>query len=282
MSPTSARRATPSPDGRGSDGPDAEANPLSVEHVGGVSRVVWNRPPLNLMTEGLLTQLLATLEALARRRATRVVVLTGAGTRAFCAGADLGEEATADEAAAARLRRVGRSLVERIETLPQPVIAALFGWCIGAGTALAIPCDLRVAADTTVFRFPEVQYGMSPSWGLGMVRLVHYLGRNRTLDTFLLGQDLSAARAYEYGLVTEVVSASELASVTTELAHRLAAGAPLAIRAIREGVRAQYWDGPAAATTLEDAWHERVHTSRDRREGMVAYRERRPPRYTGR
>src|SRR5579859_1927715 len=255
---------------------------LLIDHRGPVTTLTLNRPPLNLLTLSLLEEFLAALEALREREETRVVVIRGSGTRAFCAGADLRIVGEREDGEGGAWRAVGRGIVEAIERFPKPVISAVRGWCIGGGTALAWPADLRIASSTAVFRAGDVYLGLSPSWGLGSVRLVHYLGRNRTLDLILLGEDVSAERAYDYGLVTKVVPEDQFDAEVERLADKLATAAPLPVRAIKEMVEAQYRDGPDRAALIEDRWFKIVGASEDAKEGPAAAREKRPPRFKGR
>jgi enoyl-CoA hydratase/carnithine racemase len=255
---------------------------LLLDHADRVSTLTLNRPPLNLLTLTLLQALGTALDELEHRDDTRVVVLRGAGTRAFCAGADLNVVGERGERGAETWREIGRHLVDRIERFPKPVIAGVQGWCIGGGTALAWPADIRVAAASARFRAGDVYLGMSPTWGLGMVRLVHYIGRNRTLDTMLLGEDITAAQAYDFGLVTKVVPDEGFDAEVTRIARKLSGAAPLPVRAIKEGVHAQYRDSPDRAALVEDRWARIVAASDDAREGVIAAREKRAPRFTGR
>jgi enoyl-CoA hydratase/carnithine racemase len=172
--------------------------------------------------------------------------------------------------------------VERIEMYPKPVIAAIRGWCIGGGTGIAWPCDIRIASSTAKFRAGDVYLGIIPSWSVGMVRLVHYLGRNRTLDLLLLGEDISADRALELGIVSRVVPDENFEEEVTRVARRLATGAPLPIRAIKEAVRAQTREGFDKAALLEEAWAQRIFSSADAKEGMNAFLEKRPAEFRGR
>ena len=255
---------------------------LLIDHRGGVTTLTLNRPPLNLLTLPLLREIAAALETLRGREETRVVVIRGSGTRAFCAGADLKIVGERDEGSGGAWRAVGRGIVEAIEHFPKPVISAVRGWCIGGGTALAWPADIRIAASSAVFRAGDVYLGMSPSWGLGSVRLVHFLGRNRTLDIILLGEDVPAAQAYDYGLVTKVVPDDAFDAEVTRIADKLATAAPLPVQAIKEMVLAQYWDGPDGAAVIEERWVKIVGASDDAKEGVAAAREKRRPNFKGR
>jgi len=255
---------------------------LLIAHDDGVTTLTINRPPLNLMTTPLLQAIVAALEVLRERDETRAIVIRGAGTRAFCAGADLRSESEANPAGAAEARAIGMHMIDLIEEHPKPVISAVRGWCIGGGTAIAWPCDIRLAATSAKFRAGDIYLGLAPSWGLGNARLVHYLGRNRTLDTSLLGDDITAQEAYDWGLVTRVFPDETFDSEVSRIAHKLAGGAPLPIRAIKESVRAQYRDSPDRAMLLTERWNRIIRDSEDAKEGILAMIEKRKPVFKGR
>src|SRR5262245_4866672 len=253
---------------------------LKVTHEGGASRITLDRPPVNAANVQLLEELLAALDALETRGETRSIVLTGAGGKAFCAGADL--SGTGDQAHGnKRFRALGRAALERVETHPKPIIAALRGWAIGGGFALAMACDVRLASTTAKFRTGDAYLGVIPSWGMSLTRLVHYIGRNRALDMLILGEDLSAEQAQELGLVTRVVADDAFDVEIERVAERVSAGAPITFKAIKETVRAQYWDGPAQAQALETKWADFNDKSRDFEEGKTAFREKRKPDFKG-
>ena len=261
--------------------PDPRYQTIALSHDGGVSRLTFNRPPLNLVTAALLEEMLAALDLLERRRETRAVILTGAGDRAFCAGADLGEESRGEGDAGYRFRKRGQMLVDRIETFPKPTVAGIRGWCIGGGTALAWPCDIRLASATTKFRTADVYLGLVPSWGMGFVRLVHYVGRNRAMDMLLLGEDVGAEEALRMGLVSRVVPDDQFDAELARIALRLAGAAPIAVQAVKEAIRAQYRDGYDRAKVLEESWADLVAATDDAHEGVAAFKEKRRPIFKG-
>lgn len=254
---------------------------LQVTHHVGVSTVTLNRPPLNLVSEELLAELAVAFDMLEARTETRCIVLTGSGPKAFSAGADLGDEARHTPERGRAFREAGRRLVERIESFPKPVVSAVRGWCIGGGTGLAWVADIRIAAESAKFRAGDVYLGIIPTWSVGMVRLVHYIGRNRALDLLLLGEDFSARAALELGLLTKVVADADFEVEVERVAARLAGGAPLSMRAIKEAVRAQYRDTPDRAAALEELWAQRILATHDAHEGITAFKEKRKPRFQG-
>ncbi|HEX7126263.1 MAG TPA: enoyl-CoA hydratase/isomerase family protein [Thermodesulfobacteriota bacterium] len=242
--------------------------------------VTLNRPPMNPMSTPMLDALHRALDAVEREPRIRSVVLAGAGDRAFCAGADIREEAQFRDAAVARaFREYGRRTLDRIESFPKPIVAAVHGYCIGGGTALAWTCDYRIAADNAVFRAGDAYLGIVPSWGMGLLRLPRLIGRNRTLDLLLLGENFDAATARDLGLVSRVVPAARLREEAAAAAERIAKASPQAILATRKAVAYNLRHGWDEMVRYEEELCRQVFEHPDSREGLAAFLEKREPRF---
>jgi enoyl-CoA hydratase len=225
-----------------------------------------------------LDELFATLQTDA---AVRVILLRGAGDKAFAAGADITEFAALDAASGEQMvARVNR-IFRRIETLGKPVIACIQGYAVGGGCELALACTLRLAADTARLGQPEIKLGIIPGYG-GSQRLPRLVGPSAALKMILTGDPIDAAEALRIGLVDEVVAADSLMQRATELATRIASMPPLAVTAALEAVT-QGADLPLdQALALETAIFARLCNTEDQREGTRAFLEKRTPTWTGR
>jgi enoyl-CoA hydratase len=254
---------------------------IEISHRDRVSTITINRPPFNTVTPLVMAELQSAFAALETREETRCVVLTGAGTRAFCAGASLDDRPQDDPAASDAFRENGRALIDRIETFPKPVIAAIRGWCIGGGFAIAQACDVRLASQTAKFRTGDAYIGIVPSWGVSLVRLVHYIGRNRTLDMLILGEDIAAGEALGLGLVSRAIADDEFDAEIARIADRVSGGAPQVFQAIKSAVRSQCFESPPAAAHLETYWAATTRGSFDAKEGVAAFKEKRKPAFKG-
>ncbi|MCA1555242.1 MAG: enoyl-CoA hydratase/isomerase family protein, partial [Acidobacteria bacterium] len=209
---------------------------LLVERRERVAIVTINRPgkmnALNIQTreEGA-----AALEELRGDESIRVVVFTGAGDKAFVAGADIAEF-SGRTAVTQRDVMTGRSLFTAIDTFPKPVIAMINGYCLGGGCELALACDLRIAGERASFGQPEINLGIIPGGG-GTQRLTHLIGEGKAMELILTGEIINAQTAYAYGLVNMVVPAEELEAKTMEIASRIAEKSPIALRMAKEAVK---------------------------------------------
>ena len=255
---------------------------LLVEDAGAVRRITLNRPDkLNALNHDTLSELHQAFAAAADDAAVRVVVLTGAGPKAFVAGADIAEMNGLSPAQARDFSAHGQALMTRIERLGKPVIAMVNGFALGGGLELAMACHLRIAADTAKVGQPEINLGLVPGFG-GTQRLLRLAGRGVALELCLLGAPISAARAAELGVVTRVVPADQLDAEVDTLATQLANAAPLALRGILDAI---VLGGEAPLDTGLD--HETqvfavTFSTDDMKEGTDAFLARRKPSFTGR
>jgi len=258
--------------------PDDE---VLLSRQGGVLTATLNRPERrNALTWTMLDQLRAAVAEAKSDHEVRVLVLTGAGDRAFCAGAEL--QAMASGASElARHDGWGRlaALFEDLWTLGKPTIAKVRGFCLAGGFGLALACDLVVAADDATFGTPEVDVGLWPF--MVTVPLCRSMPPKKALELMLTGRRVGAAEADALGFVTRVVPGDELDAATADLAGRLAATSPTALRLGRNAFY-RVWDAAAAdaLATLHPLLTV-LASSDDAREGMAAFAEKRPPRWTG-
>jgi enoyl-CoA hydratase/carnithine racemase len=255
----------------------AAQEPVRVEHEGRVAVITIDHPPANAVSLAVLAGIQRGLDEAIADDGCGAVVLTGAGSRLFSAGADLNEVAS-DGAA---LRRGGQALTRSIERAPIPIVAAVNGMALGGGCELALAADIRVAATTATFGQPEVKLGIIPGWG-GTQRLPRLIGAASALSLLLEGEPVSAVRALEVGLVSRLVESDQLISEAVALAAGLAAQAPLAVAAIKRSVREGLEHSLAEGLDVEERELSAVLASEDAVEGVVAFLEKRPPRWTGR
>jgi enoyl-CoA hydratase len=246
----------------------------------GVALVTIDRPAaLNALSFALLDELADELERLDRDGRTRVAVLTGSGDRAFAAGADIVELA---DQTPERLRAERRfDAWNRLWSIEIPLIAAVRGFALGGGCELAMTCDLIVAGDDAQFGQPEIRIGVMPGAG-GTQRLTRAIGVARAMELILTGRSIPAAEALAAGLVTTVVPADDTVSAAFDLADRIAAMPPLAVRAAKRSVLAAAELPLAAGLRAEREAFFDLFATDDQREGMRAFQEKRTPVWTGR
>ena len=253
------------------------ATHILVSRAGPVTTITLNRPEkLNAITLAMLAALDAALVAIDADTDTRVVVITGAGPKAFSAGADV--VAWSSLAPLDMWRswtRIGHQVMERLESLRQPTIASLNGIAYGGGLELALACDLRLAADHITLRAPEVGIATVPGWGM-TTRLAAIAGPARAKEMILTGRPIDAVRAEAWGVISEVVPADDLEAATDRLAAGIAAQAPVAVQ-----VAKQLIDANRPRPSLEGLGGGLTAYTDDAGEGQAAFRERRPPEYGG-
>ncbi|MEW5718107.1 MAG: enoyl-CoA hydratase-related protein [Chloroflexota bacterium] len=249
-----------------------------------IATITLNRPEkLNAISLAMLDQIEAAVAALEQHRDARVVIVTGAGERAFCVGADIKEweQVIADDPIAMwrAWDRPGHRVFDRLARLHLPTIAALNGLAFGGGLELALACDLRVAADHAEFAFPEVKIGTQPGW-MGSQRLPALIGVARAKQMIFTGMRVSAQVAERWGLVNEVVPRDQLVARANALANEIASNAPLAVQFAKTIVDAGAGQGVEIA--LEGLAAALGATTRDGKEGPAAFREKRAARFVGR
>jgi len=271
--------------------PDADDKPrLRVEQaatdrraeaaVDGVALITLDRPEvLNALDYRTLRELVEALEALDGDESVRCIVITGAGDRAFAAGADIKEMADATPVSLGVANSFARW--ERIRRVRTPIIAAVVGYALGGGCELAMACDMIVAADDAVFGQPEIKIGVMPGAG-GTQRLTRALGKAKAMELILTGRNLSAREAEAHGLVTRVVAREETLGAALDLAREVAAMPPLAVRAAKEAVNRAFELSLEAGLEFERRNFFLLFSSDDQKEGMAAFVEKRKPTWKGR
>ena len=250
---------------------------LLVSLDGPVATITLNRPEkLNALTLPMMAALEEALLTIDADAEIRVVVIKGSGAKAFSAGADVVAWSSLAPLDMWRTwTRTGHRVMERLESLRQPTIAALNGIAYGGGLELALACDLRLAADHVKLAAPEVGIATVPGWGM-TTRLATVVGPARAKQMILTGLPIDAERAGDWGLVSEVVPAADLDAATDDLAARIAAQAPVAVQVAKELI-----DATRPRTSLEALGGGLTAFTDDAREGQAAFRERRPPEYGG-
>ena len=244
--------------------------------------ITFNRPKvLNALNRRTLEELDACVQAVIADPDLRVAILTGAGEKAFIAGADINELAVLTPVAGRDYGLFGQSVLNRLEGSPKPFIAAINGYALGGGCELAMACTLRLASENARLGQPEVKLGIIPGYG-GTQRLARLVGKGRALELVLSGEQISAEEAVRIGLVNRVVPAADLLKTAEELARKIAANAPLAIRfaleAVNHGLEMTLPEGLYLEATLFSL----CCTTEDMKEGTRAFLEKRPARFVGR
>lgn len=254
---------------------------LLIERDGAVATVIINRPKvLNAMSTQTIDELRRAMLGLRHDDAVRVVILTGAGEKAFVAGADINELAAQSPVGGRELALRGQHVFDLIENLGKPVIAAINGYALGGGCELALACTMRIAVDTARLGQPEINLGIIPGYG-GSQRLTRLVGRGPALELLLTGDQISAADAYRLGLVNRVVTAANLMGEARKLAHALASKAPVAVRYILDAVNRGLEMPLREALVHEATLFGLVAATEDMREGTKAFLEKRKAEFRG-
>ncbi|AWV06885.1 enoyl-CoA hydratase [Lysobacter maris] len=248
---------------------------------GDVLVITVNRPDkLNALNAATLDALDAAFAEAAGDDGVRAVILTGAGPKAFVAGADIAEMNTLSPVQGRDFSLRGQRMMRRVEKMPKPVIAMINGFALGGGLELAMCCHLRIAADTAKVGQPEINLGLIPGFG-GTQRLLRLAGRAATLELCMVGAPIDATRAAALGIVNRVVAAAELEAETLKLATQLAGAAPLALRGVIDCVNVGGECGIEEGLEYETAQFGLMFSTDDMREGTTAFLERRKPAFKG-
>jgi enoyl-CoA hydratase/carnithine racemase len=254
---------------------------LSDRIAPGITLVKLNRPEArNALSTAMTERTLDLLSSLAEDRELRVLVLTGAGERAFCAGADLRERQTLTAQQRTAHTELINNLADAIATFPAPVIAAIRGYALAGGLELALACDLRVATSDAAFGLPEVRIGIFPGAG-GLVRLPRLIGPGNARELIFTGRQVPASEAFEVGLVDRLVEPPDLMPAVLQMAEAIAANAPLAVRAAKQALWESEGLPERAAHRIVQQHRRTLDGTSDYAEGLAAFAGRRSPRFTG-
>jgi enoyl-CoA hydratase len=255
---------------------------LLFEIRDGIAFVTINRPDkLNALNDQVVAELGQAAERITSDDSIRGVILTGAGPKAFVAGADIADLAKQGpfDGKARALR--GQGVLRRLETCGKPVVAAVNGFALGGGCELALACHIRIASDTAKFGQPEVKLGIAPGYG-GTQRLPRLVGKGRALQLILTGEMIDAAEAYRIGLVNKVVPAADLAAESEKLVRGILAMGPLAVRLALEAVERGLDMSLDEGLLLEANHFGLLAATADMKEGLTAFLEKRAPKFAGR
>lgn len=247
---------------------------------GGIGVITLNRPQaLNALNYALLQELDSLLDRIAGDDTVKTVIITGAGEKAFVAGADITEMLPLSAIEGRNWAKSGQKVFNKLENLPQPVIAAVNGFALGGGCELAMACDLRIAADNARFGQPEVTLGIVPGFA-GTQRLPRLVGKGRAKELIFTGDMIDAAEAYRIGLVNKVTASSELMAAARALAEKIMSRAGIAVRlskaAVNEGMDMDLESGIAYEAEVFGL----CFATQDQKEGMTAFVEKRKARFT--
>jgi enoyl-CoA hydratase len=255
---------------------------VQYEKKGAIAYVTVNRPKvLNALNTPTWKDLRTAFEDARDDTAVRGVILTGAGNKAFIAGADISELAHVAAFEAEQSSRFGQEVLDLIENLGKPVIAAVNGFALGGGCETAMACTIRLAVDTAKFGQPEVTLGLVPGGG-GTQRLPRLVGKGRALQLILSGEMISAQEAFRIGLVNEVVPAADLITRAEAILKKIASNAPIAVKFALEAANKGLETSQGEGLLLEASYFGLCAATEDKKEGTTAFLEKRAPQFQGR
>jgi enoyl-CoA hydratase len=254
---------------------------LIYEKKENIGLLTINRPEkLNAISNELISELKKLLDEIENDEELRALIITGAGDKAFVAGADIKELVDRDARLGRRVSQERQEVFSRIENLPVPVIAAVNGYALGGGLELALACSIRICSEKAQFGAPEVKLGIIPGDG-GTQRLPRLVGLGRAMEMILTGDFIDAQEAYRIGLVNKVLPQEELMDKAMELAKKIASRPPLAVRFAKEAVNRSQEGDAASGFALESYLHALSCTTEDKKEGVSAFLEKRKGKFKG-
>lgn len=254
---------------------------IKVEHDDDLAIVTIDRQDkLNALNADVVEEIGQAFDALRDDDAVLGVVLTGAGNKAFVAGADIAELATMNSMTGVAVSRAGQDVFRAIELFPKPVVAAVGGYALGGGCELALACHMRVASEKARFGLPEVGLGIIPGYG-GTIRLARLVGLGRAIELTLTGDMIGADRAHEIGLVSSVVAPDDVLGAARELARKVTKNGPVAVRLALESIYRGLDTGTDEALGFESAAFGLLASTDDMKEGMQAFLDKRKADFKG-
>lgn len=254
---------------------------LLYENQDGIAYITMNRPKaLNALNQETLEELNQLVDALAKDSSVQVVLLTGSGEKAFVAGADITQMQSMSAIEGRNFGKLGQAVFNKIENLPQPVIAAVNGFALGGGCELAMACDIRIASEKAKFGQPEVTLGITPGFA-GTQRLPRLVGKGRAKQLLYTADTIDAQEAFRIGLVNEVAPAESLMAVARALALKIQSRAPVAVQLCKAAVNEGMDTDLETGTAYEAEVFGLCFATNDQKEGMAAFAEKRKAKFTG-
>jgi len=254
---------------------------ILYEKSEGIATITINRPKaLNAIDEETILEILSTLDDVKKDENVRVLVITGAGDRAFSAGADISMLKAGGALESRRSSQLGQKLMNEVEDLEKPVIAAINGYALGGGLELAMACDLRIASENARLGQPEINIGLMPGWG-GTQRLPRFVGKGLAKEMIFTGRMIDAKTAEQHGLVNKVVPAEQLKTAVKELATELAGKPPIAIKVAKELINNSTETSLRIGIMNESEGFGILGSTEDFKEGTAAFLEKRKPKFKG-
>jgi enoyl-CoA hydratase len=254
---------------------------IRYEQKGAIAYLTVDRPKvLNALNMATVEELRRVLTAIRNDPGVRVVILTGAGEKAFIAGADINELRQQDVVSGKQFTHGGQAVIDLIDSFPKPIIACVNGFALGGGCEVAMACSIRLASDNAKFGQPEVKLGIIPGYG-GTQRLARLVGKGAALQLLLTGEMITAQEAYRIGLVNEVVAPAQLIPRAEAIAQKIIANAPLAVQFVMEAVQKGTEMSLADGLYVEAALFAVCCATHDKDEGTTAFLEKRQPRFEG-